>query len=168
MATLIRNRRVASDNWRLLDAGATLGEVPAAGAVIVPLALWRDHRATLSARGAVAVWLEPWDEPAVLADDLADLPLVAVRFPRFSDGRGYSTARLLRERYRFAGELRAIGDVGRDGLLGLERCGFDAFALREGEDPRRALDAFGELSEAYQGTATEPRPLFRRRLATGG
>lgn len=168
MATLIRNRRIEEDSWRLLDAGAGLAEMPPAGPVIVALAFWHAHRDALALRGAVGVWLEPSDDPAALAADLAGLPLVAVRFPKFSDGRGYSTSRLLRERYRFAGELRAIGDVGRDQLLGLERCGFDAFALRDGEDPARALAAFGELTEAYQGTVTEPRPLFRRRLLTGG
>jgi uncharacterized protein (DUF934 family) len=168
MAALIRQRRVATDSWQRLDAGATPADVPGAGPVIVPLALWHERRDALVERGGIGVWLEPSDDPATLADDLAALPLVEVRFPKFGDGRGYSIGRLLRSRYAFAGELRATGDVGRDALLGLERCGFDAFVLREGEDPERALAAFGELTEAYQGTATEPRPLFRRRLATGG
>lgn len=168
MATLIKLRRVATDNWRLLDAGASIDAVPVAGAVIVPLALWREHRDFLAARGELGVWLEPSDDPGVLAGDLAQLPLVAVRFPKFSDGRGYSIGRLLRDRYGFRGELRAIGDVGRDHLLGMERCGFDAFALRDGENAEGAFAAFGELTDAYQGTVPEPRPLFRRRLATGG
>jgi uncharacterized protein (DUF934 family) len=168
MATLIKLRSVATDNWRLLDAAASLDAVQAAGAVIVSLALWRDQRASLAARGDVGVWLEPSEDPGVLAGDLAQLPLVAVRFPKFSDGRGYSIGRLLRDRYGFCGELRAIDDVGRDQLLGLERCGFDAFALREGENAERALAAFFELTDAYQGTVPEPRPLFRRRLAAGG
>jgi uncharacterized protein (DUF934 family) len=86
-----------------------------------------------------------------------------VNFPTFGDGRGYSTARLLRERYGWKGELRAIGDVFRDQLFYLASCGFDAFALRESEDPREALAGFGAFSESYQATVGR-LPLFRRRL----
>jgi uncharacterized protein (DUF934 family) len=88
-----------------------------------------------------------------------------VSFPKFTDGRGFSTARLLRERYRYRGELRAVGDVLRDQLLFLARCGFDAFALRADQDPDAALAAFEDFTEAYQGGTDQPLPLFRRRLA---
>lgn len=176
MATLIKHRRVVTDNWQLLDGDlgrwTAVGEdglVPdfAAGAdLIVPLALWKARADDLLSRpGRSGIWLAPDEDPAVLAGSLPQLALVAVRFPKFSDGRGFSTARLLRERYAFPGELRAIGDVGRDQLLALERCGFDAFALREGEDAGRALRAFAELTESYQGTVARPLPLFRRRVA---
>ena len=104
------------------------------------------------------------EEPEAIAADLEHLALVAVHFPKFSDGRGLSTARLLRERYGYEGEVRAVGDVLRDQLPFLERCGFDAFALRDDQDPVAALAAFADLSDAYQGTVTEPLPLFRRRL----
>jgi uncharacterized protein (DUF934 family) len=87
-----------------------------------------------------------------------------VNFPKFTDGRGYSTGRLLRERYGYRGELRAIGDIFRDQLLYLSRCGFDAFVLRPGEDPQAALAAFGDFSEAYQAAVDRPLPLFRRRF----
>jgi uncharacterized protein (DUF934 family) len=90
--------------------------------------------------------------------------LVAVNFPQFTDGRGYSSARLLRERYGWRGELRAIGDVFRDQLFYLARCGFDAFALRQGEDAQAALAAFDDFSDAYQTAADRPLPLFRRRF----
>jgi uncharacterized protein (DUF934 family) len=86
-----------------------------------------------------------------------------VNFPKFGDGRGYSAARLLRERYGWRGELRAIGDIFRDQLQFLAGCGFDAFALREGEDPQEALAGFGVFSESYQATVAQPLPLFRRR-----
>ena len=93
-------------------------------------------------------------------------PLVAVHFPKFSDGRGFSTARLLRERYGYEGELRAIGDVLPRPALFLARCGFDAFALRDDEDPEAALAAFGEFTEAYQATVERAAAaLPRRRLA---
>jgi uncharacterized protein (DUF934 family) len=91
--------------------------------------------------------------------------MVAVHFPKFNDGRGYSSARLLRERLGFAGELRAVGDVLRDQLFLLARCGFDSFALRADQDPASALSAFKDFSVRYQAATDEVLPLFRRRTA---
>ena len=107
--------------------------------------------------------VEPTDDLEVVAGRLAGVSRVEVNFPKFGDGRGYSIGRLLRERYGYKGELRAVGQVARDLLLYMERCGFDSFELREGEDPQAALGAFGDFSEAYQASATQPLPLFRRR-----
>jgi uncharacterized protein (DUF934 family) len=168
MEKLIRNRRVVADPWQLLELAAdgALPSVPAEGDVIVPLKLWLERRDALAVRlGRTGVWLDSKDAVETIAADLRRLPLVAVRFPSFADGRGFSTARLLRERYAYAGEIRAFGDVGRDLLLNLQRCGFDAFALRSTEDEQSALQAFDELPVAYQASVTEPQPLFRRRLA---
>jgi uncharacterized protein (DUF934 family) len=109
--------------------------------------------------------LEPTDDPAAVADRLGSAARVEVNFPKFGDGRGFSIARLLRERYGYKGELRAVGVVARDHLYYMENCGFDAFLLRDGEDPADALAAFGDFSEAYQGTVTRPVPLFKRRPA---
>ena len=86
-----------------------------------------------------------------------------MNFPKFTDGRGYTTARLLRERYAYRGEIRAIGDVLRDQLFSYQRVGFDAFALRADKDPVDALKAFEEFSEVYQASTDQPLPLFRRR-----
>jgi uncharacterized protein (DUF934 family) len=107
------------------------------------------------------VRLEPADDPAAVA--LAGVTRVEVNFPKFGDGRGFSIARLLRERHGYRGELRAVGHVTRDLLFFLERCGFDAFELREGEDPREALASFEDFSESYQASVAQPVPLFRRR-----
>jgi len=109
------------------------------------------------------VVLQPTDDPATLAGRVGELAVIAINFPKFSDGRGYSIARLLRERYGYKGELRAIGEVARDHLHAMAQCGFDAFQLRAGEDPHEALQAFGDFSEQYQATAAQPAPLFRRR-----
>ena len=111
------------------------------------------------------VVLEPGDDPRSLAGRLPALKIVAVNFPKYGDGRGYSIGRLLRERYGYRGELRAIGAVARDHLQQLARCGFDAFQLREGEDPQEALRGLDDFSEAYQASAAQPAPLFRRRAA---
>ena len=114
------------------------------------------------------VVLQPTDDPARLAGSLggprARIRAIAVNFPKYGDGRGYSIARLLRERYGFEGELRAVGEVARDHLYAMAQCGFDAFQLREGEDAQAALAGLDDFSEAYQATAAQPQPLFRRRI----
>lgn len=104
---------------------------------------------TPSAEGEV-LRLEPTDDPASVAERLARVARVEINFPKFGDGRGYSIARLLRERYGYRGELRAVGQVARDNLYYLEQCGFDAFELREGEDAAEALAAFDDFSSSYQ------------------
>jgi uncharacterized protein (DUF934 family) len=111
------------------------------------------------------VVLEPGDDLRPLAGRLAALKVVAVNFPKTADGRGYSIGRLLRERYGYRGELRAIGAVARDNLQQLARCGFDAFQLRDGEDAREAMKGLDDFSEAYQASAAQPAPLFLRRAA---
>ena len=164
MARIIKRRAVIEDSWLLLDKD-TVGALPFSGDVIVPLELWTSERETLAFRlGRIGVWLDADAEPAALAQDLARLDVIAIRFSSFTDGRGYSMARLLRERYAYRGELRAIGDVLRDQLCYLSRCGFDAFSLRADQDPMRALAALDDFSETYQAAADRPEPLFRRRL----
>ncbi len=169
MAGIIKDRKVVTDRWQRLELApdGSLPSIPPAGDILVPLALWQAERNALLARpGRIGVWLNSNEEPAAIADDLRHLGVVAVNFPKFGDGRGYSTARLLRERYGWKGELRAIGDIFRDQLFFLSSCGFSSYALREGEDPQEALAAFGDFSEAYQSSVERPVPLFRRRDRT--
>ena len=101
------------------------------------------------------VRLEPADDPAAVAGELATASRVEVNFPKFGDGRGFSTARLLRERYGYKGELRAVGQITRDHLFFLESVGFDAYELREGEN---AEEAVAELREVHfdARSATDP------------
>ncbi len=172
MAKLIRNRRIIEDSWQLLPSDAARALVPDAGDVIVPLALWQAAREALLERGRrgegrLGLWIEGNDEPAAIAPDLGHFAIVAVHTDKFGDGRLYSTGRLLRERHGYKGELRACGDLLRDHLLMLERCGFDSFVLRASENLEESLAAFGEASEQYQVSAAEPAPLFRRRVAGG-
>jgi uncharacterized protein (DUF934 family) len=170
MATLIKEQRIVADSWRLLSRGpkGELPEVPAQGDVIVPLALWLARRdALLAYPGKLGVWLDAHEAPEAIAADLRRFALVAVNFPKFGDGRGYSIARLLRERYGYEGELRAIGDVLHDFLYFMKQCGFDAFVLRDDQEVQAALSALDTFSEGYQTSVLRPVPLFRRRLATG-
>ena len=165
MPKLIKDRAVVDDRWTLVREAASIADLPADVPVIVPLALWHAQRAVLEVRGNVGVWLAPNDEPADLAADVAALPVIAVDFPKFGDGRGYSTARLLRERYGYRGELRAIGDVLRDQLYAMAECGFDAFCVREDRDPHDALLGLRVFTGLYAATARAPQPWFRRRTA---
>ena len=139
-------------------------EIPAHGDVIVSLARFAQERDALRARdGKVGVRLASSEEAHLVVPYLADVALIAIEFPTFKDGRGYTTARLLRDRHGYKGEIRAVGDVLRDQLRAMRRCGFDAYELKAGKDIQGALQAFGEFSESYQGAADDPRPLFQRR-----
>lgn len=162
MPRLIKDGAIVEDRWTLLRE-ATPAELPSEGALIVPLLLWRAERCALGARGDVGVWMKPDEDPDALAEDIARLPLIAVDFPQFTDGRGYSTARLLREKLGFRGELRAIGDILRDQLHYLRQCGFNAFAVRADRDLEDALRGLNVFSDSYQASAVTPVPLFRRR-----
>ena len=165
MPPLIKDRALVADRWTLLRDAKALDDVPASVAALVPLALWRGERAALLARGDVGVWLAPTDDPAALADDIAALTIIAVDFPKFTDGRGYSIARLLRDRHGYRGELRAIGDVLRDQLFAMSQCGFDAFALRTDGDATEALASFDDFKSIYTSTTKTREPWFRRRAA---
>lgn len=164
MHKLIKHGEVVADEFALLREAGSLVELPEATPVIVPLALWLEARAALIARGDTGVWLSPADDPALIAADVKYLPVVAVDFPSFTDGRGYSTARLLRERHGFSGELRAVGDIQRDQLFYLREVGFDAFELSDDKDVVEALFGFHDFSDGYQNSAVRT-PWFRRRAA---
>ena len=161
---IILNRQIVTDSWQFIGENQAL---PATGNLIVPLTVWREQPIALTQRaGNTGVWLKGSDDPAQLQSNGApiDLPLIAVEFSQFVDGRGYSIGRLLRERYGFKGELRAIGDVLRDQLSALARCGFNSFALKEGKSLDDALKAFDDFSDAYQNAVDQPAPYYRRRL----
>ena len=168
MRQLIKDRAVVDDRWALLRDAAALADVPDGVPAIVPLAVWLAYRADLSARADIGVWLAPGDDPGALAADTGALPLIAVDFPKFTDGRGYSTARLLRDRHGFSGELRAIGDILCDQLFALSECGFDAFALRGDRDANEALASFNDVAGVYAATTRTPQPWFRRRASRDG
>lgn len=139
---------------------------PAAALVLIPLSDALARRDELVAHAAPGLMLSPSDDPAAAVPLFDHIDVIAVQFPKFTDGRGYSTATLLRERYGWRGELRATGDVLRDQLLPLARVGFDSFALRRDRDPEAALSAFADFSDAYQRAAAWPElPFYRRRTS---
>lgn len=145
------------DPWTLLrDVPEELPE----GRLILPLKDWLALSSLLQPHG---VWLAPDDDPEDLIWRLKEPSLIAIDFPSFRDGRGYSLAYLLRSRLGWRGELRAVGDVLRDQLAHMRQCGFDAFAVREDKSVDDALKGLAGLSVLYGRSVIEPRPLFRRR-----
>ena len=164
---LIRNGAlVENDPWRFL---ADNEELPAEGAALVTAKRWIAERDRLLGRNApVGVKLEAGDHPKSIAGDLDRIGLVAVDFPAFKDGRGFSAARLLRERYGYKGEIRAVGRVLRDALLYMQRCGFDAVDLTDKDPVAAWKEAVGEMTVFYQPAADErvpARSLRNPRLA---
>jgi len=120
-----------------------------------------------AAREGLGVRLGPVDEPEALSPYLDRLPLIAVEFPSFKDGRGFSTAFLLRSRFGYRGDLRAVGDVLVDQLWFLRRVGFSSFVLRADQEPETAVALLRPFSDSYQGSVDDPRPRFRRRSPVG-
>ena len=161
MGKVIIDGAIVDNEWARLEADAREAGLPD-GKVIVPLAYWQENRDTLMTRGDVAVWLAPGEEPKDLADDLSALSLVAIHFPAFKDGRGYSYARELRTRFAFKGEVRATGDVLRDQLFYLARCGFNAFEVREDRSIEEAVASLKDFTVRYQGDVNDPRPIYRQ------
>ncbi|MFO7306127.1 MAG: DUF934 domain-containing protein [Gammaproteobacteria bacterium] len=147
MRRLIKQREIVVDEWRYAD------EDPQgrSRALILPFARWKAEREQWWLwDGRLGVRLGPTDPVAELEHDFLRISLVAIEFGSIGEGRGYSQAQILRRRFKFTGELRAVGYVQREQLFYLARCGFDAFELREGEDLEAALSAFDEFSVAYQ------------------
>jgi uncharacterized protein (DUF934 family) len=147
---LIRDDELVDDDARLLADDEAL---PATGRIVVSLARWQRDREILLARQApIGVRLKSDESPEAIADDLGRLALVELEFPKFRDGRAYSNARILRERYGFGGELRAVGDVLMEQLHFMLRTGFNAFEIA-GPDPlAQYRTAKAEFSVWYQPT----------------
>ena len=162
---IIKNKAVVSDDWTILrlqeNETPESVSVPA-GKVMVPLRVWQAQRSRLQDRSGLGVWLASNERPEDLKGDLDRFDVIAVDFPRFADGRGYSIAYNLRVRLGYTGELRAIGDVLRDQLFYMQRVGFDAFAPRPDKNIYDALKGLTDFSETYQTSFDQKLPLFRR------
>jgi uncharacterized protein (DUF934 family) len=151
---LIKNGASAEDPWQFAADDAAL---PEHGPVAVSPARWQREKAALRARGEpLGLLMQSGEQVEDIVADLKEFELIALDFPTFRDGRPYSSARLLRERYGFAGELRAVGDVSRDQFLFLHRCGFNAFQVTGAGALEAWLRAVSEISIWYQPT-NDPR-----------
>lgn len=164
MQRVIKDGQIVDDNWHLVPALTTIDQISTTGDLIVSLPMWQEHKSLLNNReGKTAVWLAVDEEIEELSNDLPVLPLIALDFPIFTNGRHYSSARILRERYNYQGEIRAIGDVLKDQLFAMQRCGFNVFAVRADKNIEIAILGLQDFSMVYQGASDDPLPLFRRR-----
>ena len=166
---IIKQRAVVADDWsvlRLEESEAPEGINVPDGKIIVPLAVWLAQHEALAARaaGSVGVWIGPDESADAIKGELEQFGVVAIDFPKFTDGRGYSIAYNVRKRIGYTGELRAIGDVLRDQLFSMHRVGFDAFAARPDRDIHDALKGLTVFSETYQASVDQELPLYRRQV----
>lgn len=166
---LIKDTRIVDDPWAAVDDAAPL---PSNAWPIVSLERWQAEREALKAAGVpLGLRLRSAQSPRLVAGELEHFAVIALEFPKFTDGRPYSAARLLRERYGYKGELRAVGHVLLDQAVFLVRCGFDAFEVRDGTAPdawrsalarisvryQRAIDARSTATRAHRGKPHKPR-----------
>lgn len=161
MPTLVRKLRIVPDEWTLIDAETELDDPPERA--ILPWEDWLARRGTLAEPARTGVWVEGDAEAEMVGPHAAELPLIAIRFPAFADGRGLSLGTLLRTRYGFAGELRAVGDILPDLAQYLHRSGFDAFVVADRRNAEVAIASVGSITDHYQASVRQPVPAFRRR-----
>lgn len=143
---LIKDQQIIDNEWQHADEVNVLP----AGKVTVALSRWQAEREALISRGDIGLRLTATDALDAIKDDLQHFEIIAIEFEQFSDGRGFSLAYLLRERYGYQGEIRAIGTILRDQLYYLQRCGINAFELSEGQDLQEALNAFDAFTVTAQ------------------
>jgi uncharacterized protein (DUF934 family) len=161
---ILHKRALVEDDWIVVEDGRAPLEPGAGGKVIVTLARWRlEREALLAAHAAVGVLVPNTADIEAVYPEISDRPLIALQFPIFSDGRALTQAVLLRNRLGFGGELRALGDVIRDLVFWLGRCGFDSIVPRSDQSPQACQAALDEIKVAYQAAADGHTPVWVRR-----
>jgi len=162
MGKFIKDRKVQQDNWMPYTGLEDLATIPS-GDIYIPFEEWHQNRDQLLQRNSrLGVILENTDDVAALIPDLERLDLIVLQFPKMADGRAFTQARLLRDRYGYKGEIRATGDVLHDQVFFMQRCGFNAFELRDDQDSATVLLAFDEITVIYQPATDEELPIWRR------
>jgi uncharacterized protein (DUF934 family) len=160
---VIKDNSIIEDNWQRFDQIENDQSLPE-GELIVPFDYWLANREVLvNRKSGLGVCINGDVETEEVARDLEHFSMIALEFPKFTDGRSYSHARLLRDRYGFKGELRAVGDVLRDQLFFMQRCGIDSFELRQDKDIEDAMKAFSEITIKYQAAEDCPEPAYKSR-----
>lgn len=160
---LLKDGKLVEDTWRFVEDD---NDVPQDGAVIVSLNRWLEGNGDLIGRDdPVGVKLRSDQSPAQLIDGLDRIALVAVDFPVFTDGRSYSSARLLRERYGYQGQIRATGEVLLDQYGFMLRCGIDEIQISDADDVLEWLSAASIMSRHYQPAADGVSAIWARRHA---
>ncbi len=162
MGNFIKNRKVADDTFTPYTGLEDVDNLPS-GDIYVPFEEWKSKREELLKRnGRLGVILTNTDDLSELTADLDRLDLIVLEFPKMADGRAFTQARLLRDRFGFKNEIRATGDVQQDQVFYMQRCGFDAFEIRDDQNLETVLKAFDEMTVTYQPAADEEFPIWRR------
>lgn len=165
MPRLLKNNEVFEDDYRILDS--ELADQAFAGTLLIPARELDQHKKLLEQKQQPAgLFLDSDDEVESYADILSSFDLITINFPKFIDGRGYSLCRILRDRYHFKGDIRAVGDVLIDQIFMLQRCGFSSYYLREDQKAEDAIKALDTFTLRYQGSSDDPEPLYRKRKAS--
>lgn len=165
MPEIVLDGRVVEDNWTTWmpasgdDRSSPKLAPDSRQGLILPLAVWQGRE---SDHPGLGVWLAPNDDPWALADAVDTLPMIAVNFPVFTDGRGYSTAVVLRRHLGYRGVLRAFGDVLVDQATELSRCGFNCLVPRAGQQATAFVARLADFTEPYQASVHPSQPLYRR------
>lgn len=160
---VIKENGIIEDGWTLLRQDDINEDLPA-GDIIVPFSVWKAQQQRFQEHaGKIGVSIRGDDVAEEVAAHMEQFDLIALEFPEFKDGRLYSHARLLRERYTYEGELRAVGDVLRDQLFYMQRCGIDSFQVREDKDIEDAINGLSDFSFTYQSAADGRLPISKQR-----
>lgn len=163
MRKLSSSGDIQQDDWVWMeDDNLADGQPLPAANTIVPLAYYARNIQQSRAQGW-GVWLDTEADVQALRDEAPHIPLVAIKFLAFADGRGFSQARMLRKNLQYSGELLAAGAFMQDQLCYLKRCGFDSFTIAEDADVDSLRRSLQDFSDGYQADAQQPTPLFRRR-----
>ena len=161
-AQIIKDGQIISNEWQLVTDESVLETGLPEGQLIVSLEIWQAAQEQLATK-PTGLWIRNDQSLADIADQLNKFSVIAIDFPVFMDGRGFSLARLLRDRYGYQGEVRATGAFIRDQLCYLRRSGFNAFDLADDINVEAALASLSDFSDGYQISADQQTPLFRRR-----
>ncbi len=158
---IVKDGAVVEDPW-VFEEGETVlgGDSP----VMVTLEHWqKDRERLIGHNGPLGLLLKDDQSPADVAEDLQRFSLIALDFPAFKNGRGYSSARLLRQRYHFGGEIRAVGDVLRDQIAFMARCGIDSFDVADDFPVDAWAEIMGEMTHVYQASSDGAETVLEKR-----
>ena len=162
---LIKNNQIVKDEWVLISQEEIFDENKYCEEqnLILPLSFWLTNRSFFIQHSNIGVWINSDEDPSRIGSDCNQIPLIAINFPIFTDGRGYSAAKILRDNFNFRGELRAIGDILCDQMYFYRKCGFTSYSVRGDTDPKKAIRSLNDFSMNYQAVSDHNQPIFHKR-----
>jgi len=161
MPSLINHEAVLENNLTVIS---NIENGLPSGNALVEFNVWLENKDQLDQKENISFYLSGDTDLEQVKPYLGSVSIIGINFPAFADGRGYSLARLLKERYDYKGEVRAIGDVLIDQLYFMKRCGFDTFEIKDNLNPEKALSYLATFAEPYQLAFDKKEPLFRRNV----